>query len=178
MLLESGGANAVRMSDIAKAAKISRQALYLHFPNRADLLFATTRHLDEVYDVQGQLAPIRTMTDGRERLAAWIEFWGNYIPKIYGVAKALIAIEDSDTEARAAWQDRQSAIREGCIGVIETLASGAVLTPSLTQQEAIDVLYSLVSVQSWETLCRDSGWPQERYVTVSKTLAAKALLAP
>ena len=38
-LLESGDKN-VRMSDIAKAVGISRQALYLHYPNRADLLIA------------------------------------------------------------------------------------------------------------------------------------------
>ena len=43
-LLESGD-NAVRMSDIAKAVGISRQALYLHYPNRADLLVATTKHI-------------------------------------------------------------------------------------------------------------------------------------
>ncbi|MBL4878008.1 MAG: helix-turn-helix transcriptional regulator, partial [Hyphomonas sp.] len=37
-LLEESGGSGVRMSDIAKAAGISRQAVYLHFPTRADLL--------------------------------------------------------------------------------------------------------------------------------------------
>ena len=41
----------VRMSDIAKAVGISRQALYLHFPTRAELLISTTRHIDSVKDV-------------------------------------------------------------------------------------------------------------------------------
>ena len=43
-LLEEGGSS-VRMADIAKAAGISRQAVYLHFPTRAELLVAVTRHL-------------------------------------------------------------------------------------------------------------------------------------
>jgi AcrR family transcriptional regulator len=43
-LLEARDKN-TRMSDIAKAVGISRQALYLHFPTRAALLIATTRHL-------------------------------------------------------------------------------------------------------------------------------------
>lgn len=46
-LLESGTGGAVRISDIAKAAGISRQAVYLHFPKRSDLLIAATRFLDE-----------------------------------------------------------------------------------------------------------------------------------
>ena len=93
-LLEDGGASAVRMSDIAKAAKISRQALYLHFPNRAELLVATTRYLDEVYDIEGKLAASRAAPTGRARLHEWVVVWGNYIPKIYGIAKALIFLFD------------------------------------------------------------------------------------
>ena len=69
-LLEAGGASSVRMSDIAKAAKISRQALYLHFPNRAELLVATTRYLDEVYDVDTRLLASRTAKTGTDRLSA------------------------------------------------------------------------------------------------------------
>ncbi|NNF92209.1 MAG: helix-turn-helix transcriptional regulator, partial [Boseongicola sp.] len=80
-LLENGGGNAVRMSDIAKAAKISRQALYLHFPNRADLLIATARHLDEVHEVDRMLAASRAAT-GPDRLDEWIEAWGGYIPRV------------------------------------------------------------------------------------------------
>ena len=46
-LLESGGGSKVRMSDIARQAGVSRQAVYLHYPSRAELLVAATRHLDE-----------------------------------------------------------------------------------------------------------------------------------
>ena len=49
-LLESGN-KAIRMADIAKVAGVSRQALYLHFPGRAELLIATTRHIDTVKNV-------------------------------------------------------------------------------------------------------------------------------
>ena len=85
-LLEAG--DNVRMSDIAKRAGISRQALYLHFPTRADLLIATTRHLDEVKNIDDRLVASRAATSGRERLALFIEAWGNYIPEIHGVARA------------------------------------------------------------------------------------------
>ena len=112
-LLESGD-KAVRMSDIAKAAGISRQALYLHFPSRAELLVATTRHIDAVKNVDRRLALSRSASSGIERLHAFIEAWGGYIPEIHGISVALSAMRDSDTEAAVAWDDRMQAVRQGC----------------------------------------------------------------
>ena len=57
-LLEAGG-RPTRMSDFARAAGISRQALYLHFPSRAELLVAVTRHVDQVKDIDARLAESR-----------------------------------------------------------------------------------------------------------------------
>ena len=58
-LLEKSGGAGVRMSDIAKAAGISRQAVYLHFPTRAELLTSTARYMDDVHNIDGSLAASR-----------------------------------------------------------------------------------------------------------------------
>ena len=176
-LLESGEGSAVRMSDIAKAAKISRQALYLHFPNRAELLIAATRYLDEINDVETKLAESRNAPTGVARLNAWVEMWGNYIPVMYGVGKALWAMMDSDAEARSAWDDRMAAVRDGCAAAIQALANDDHLTDSLTEDEATDILWTLLSVRGWELLCIECGWSQDRYIAVMKDMAAKSLLA-
>ena len=98
-LLVGDGASAVRMGDIAKLTGISRQAVYLHFPSRAELLIATTRYIDEVKEVDQRLAASRSAESGLVRLDAYIEAWGNYIPEIYGLAKALMVAQDSDEAA-------------------------------------------------------------------------------
>ena len=165
----------MRMSDIAKASMISRQALYLHFPNRAELLIATTRHLDHVHDIQGKLSSTRTAATGRGRLSAWINVWGNYIPTIYGVAKALMAMRDSDTEAAAAWDDRMQAVREGCAAAVADLARDGDLTTEMSESEATDLLWTLLSVRNWEHLTRDCGWSQARYLDVMSSTAEAAL---
>ncbi len=175
-LLESGEGSAVRMSDIAKAAQISRQALYLHFPNRAELLIATTKYLDEVYDVQARLAPTRAAKTGQERLAVWIDVWGNYIPKIYGVAKALMAMQDSDEEARGAWADRMAAMREGCAAAVGALAKDGTLNPDIAEKDATDLLWTLLSVRNWELLRQECGWSQDSYITMVTQLAQSALV--
>lgn len=163
-LLETRGAAEVRMSDIAKLAGISRQALYLHFPNRAELLIATTRYLDEVHGI-GAIVDDKVMgVTGIARLERFIEVWGNYIPKIYGVGKALMAIKDTDEEARAAWDDRMLAVRGLCDLTVQSLSENGALAPDLDATKACDILWMLVSVRNWEQLTKECGWTQSDYL--------------
>ncbi|WP_421857714.1 TetR/AcrR family transcriptional regulator [Oricola sp.] len=175
-LLEDGTGSAVRMSDIAKASGISRQAVYLHFPNRAELLTAVTRHIDEVKDVEAMLVESRAAKTGLARLDAFIDAWGNYIPQIYGVANALMSMQDSDAEARQAWGNRMQAVRHGCAAAVAALEHDDALVPTLTPETATDLLWTLLSVRNWEQLTRDCGWSQEAYIDVMKALASKALV--
>jgi AcrR family transcriptional regulator len=131
-LLESGAPERTRMSDIARAAGLSRQAVYLHFPNRAELLIAATKHLDEKVDIDASLAESRAATTGAERLPAFIAAWGGHIPVIYLVGRALMAMMETDTEARAAWEDRMAAVRHGCVAVVAALARDGDLRPDLS----------------------------------------------
>lgn len=174
-LLESGAARGVRMSDIAKAAGISRQALYLHFPSRAELLVATTRHVDEVKDVDARLAESRAAT-GSARLDAFIAAWGGYIPEVQGVLRALAAMMETDAEARAAYDDRMAAVRHGCAAAVAALGSEGGLAPDLSETEATDLLWALLSVETWGRLTRDCGWSQTRYIEVLQQTARAALL--
>jgi len=175
-LLEAGQGSGVRMSDIAKAAGISRQAVYLHFPTRAELLIATTRHLDEVKNVDAKLMASRNAATGLERLEAFIEAWGNHIPEVYGVAKALLAMKDTDDAARLAWNDRMQAVRHGCQAAVKMLKKDGALSPEISVKEATDILWSLLSVQTWEQLTCECGWSQRHYVKTMKEFARKALV--
>lgn len=177
-LLESGDKN-VRMSDIAKAAGISRQALYLHFPTRAELLIATTRHIDSVKDVDARLVESRTATSGRARLMAFVRAWGGYIPEIHGMSVALRAMRDSDEEAAAAWDDRMQAVRHGCAAAVRALHDEGALDPALDPNVATDILWMLLSVENWERLVRDCGWSQSDYEThIFRTASAALIPAP
>ena len=176
-LLESGPAQAVRMSDIAKRSGISRQAVYLHFPTRADLLIAVTLYVDQIKDVPGRLAASRAATTGRARLAAFIEAWGNYIPEIYGVAQALLAMRDTDAAARAAWDNRMDAMRQGCAAAVRALARDGDLSPDLDENTATDLLWTLLSVRNWEHLTQDCGWTQAAYLK-AMTEVTKVVIDP
>lgn len=176
-LLENGGGSSVRMSDIAKAANVSRQAVYLHFANRLELLMATTRYVDAVKDVDRRLIPSRAAQTGVERLDAYVLAWGSYIPEIYGVAHALIALGERDAEARAAWADRLVAIREGFAAAVEALDRDGRLTPEVDAETATDLLCGLVSVPMWEHLVQGQGWTQPAFVREMQRLARAAVVS-
>ena len=171
-LVESGG-HGVRMGDIAKETGISRQAVYLHFASRTDLLVAATRYLDEVLDVDRRLAPSRAAKTGVERLQLYIECWGNYIPEIYGVAKALMMARDTDEAAAAAWKDRMLAMRDGCRAAIDALAADGRLADGWTRPKATDALWTLLLVPTWENLTIECGWSTQKYVRFISDLARR-----
>ena len=176
-LLEAGQGTGVRMMDIAKAAGISRQAVYLHFKTRADLLIATTLYLDRIKGVEQRLQPSRTAGSGIERLDAFIDAWGNYIPEIYGIARALLAMSDTDEAAATAWDQRMRDVREGCEAAIDALRRDETLLPDLSPGQATDILWTLLSVRNWEQLTVDCGWSQEAYIATLKSLARKFLVS-
>ena len=175
-LLEANPAESVLMGDIAKKAGISRQAVYLHFPTRAELLVATARYLDEVKKVDERLAASRSAATGVERLDAFIEAWGNYIPEIAGIAKAFLAMQGTDEAAAIAWNDRMQAVREGCAAAVEALRRDGALAPDHAPKQATDLLWTLLSVHNWQQLTGDCGWPQKRYIETMKRLARQALV--
>lgn len=174
-LLEVPGAKLPTMSDIAKATGVSRQAVYLHYPSRTDLLIAATRYQDQQLNIDAALAPSRAAQTGRERLEAFVTAWADHIPKIYGVARALMAVTDTDAEAAAAWNMRMADLREGCAAAITALAQDSTLPPNMDQDQATDLLWTLLSIRNWENLTQKCGWDQDCYRTTIRALALATL---
>ena len=175
-MLEKHGGKGVRMADIARDTGVSRQAVYLHFATRTELLVAATLYKGELLDVEARLAPSREATSGLERLDLYIDFWGNYIPEFYGVAKALILAQDSDDAAAEAWRDRMRAFKDGCRAAIDALYADGLLAPEWTRPKATDALWALLQVPGWEALTIDCGWSPKEYTRRMKLIARRTFV--
>ena len=136
----------------------------MHFASRAELLIATVRYVDEANGLEERLQRCREASNSIEALDAYVEFWGNYIPEIYGLAKALIAMYDTDEAAAAAWDDRMQALRDGCHGVFDCLERDQALALGWNVAEATDMMWTMLSVSLWENLTRACGWSMDQYV--------------
>jgi AcrR family transcriptional regulator len=175
LMIEKRG-QGVRMSDIAAAAGVSRQALYLHFASRTDLLIATTHYGDKLNRMSERLQPWLAATTGLDALSAVADFWGNYIPDIYGIAKALLINRETDADADAAWNERMEAVRGSCRRTVEMLEADGKLTPELSVEDATNLMWTMLSIQGWEQLTVECGWTTEQYVERMKTSLNKILV--
>lgn len=175
-MLEKQGGRGVRMGDIAKAAGVSRQAVYLHFASRTELLVAAARYLDQKLNIDDRLAPSRAATSGVERLSLYIDCWGNYIPEIYAVAKALMLDQNTDEAAAVAWRDRMEAMRDGCAAAINALYADGMLAAGWSRPKATEALWTMLLVPNWENLTQECGWSTREYVRRTTLLARSAFV--
>ncbi len=169
-LMEKNHGLGIRMSDIAKEVGISRQALYLHFKSRTDLVIATVLFVDDVKGVGERLEKAQTADSGVQLLENIVEFWGNYIPDIYGIARALLMTRETDTASALAWDDRMKAVRGVCERVIRALERDEALSKEWTRKEATDMLSTMLSIQNWEQLTVTCGWSTRLYIRRMKKL--------
>jgi AcrR family transcriptional regulator len=160
----------VSMAEIAKAAGISRQGVYLHFATRTELMIATTLYVDEVKGLNERLKQFQSATTAIELLETCVEVWGNYIPEIYGLAKALMRTRETDEATAAAWNGSMGCLRDVCRETIEALDREGILVPEWPQKEAIEMFCTLISINNWEQLTIEYGWSNDKYISRMKTL--------
>jgi AcrR family transcriptional regulator len=163
-LMEKTRGKGVRLEDIARAADVSRQAIYLHFGSRAGLLIETARYLDETLGLPDRTAAVWNAATAEEALDAMVSFWANYIPDIYGLAKALMTVRESDPDAASAWNDRMAAVYEKCLVVAQRLRDEGTLTGGWSAEEAADYMWSLLAISNWEHFTLERGWSQAQYI--------------
>jgi AcrR family transcriptional regulator len=174
--MEQRRGQGVRLEDVAREAAVSRQAVYLHFRSRTELLIATTHYLDEQLELPKRIQRACEAGNGVLAIEAYVAFWAAYIPEIYGLAKALLAARESDEAAAAAWADRMQALYEGCKSVVQSLASQSALDPAWTIESAADFFWAALSVRTWEDLTIERGWSQDQYRERLQWIVKRALL--
>jgi AcrR family transcriptional regulator len=161
-LMEESHDLKVRIADIAGAAGVSRQAVYLHFGNRANLLLAAVQRRDST-------SPTWAIKRAAEEdpvpaaLANFVEAWFEHIPRIQPVAHLLSAASQIDAEARAAWDDRMALMRRLIVALTRRLAMGGALKPEWTVEQAADWIWHRTHLDGWRHLVRERGWDAAEY---------------
>jgi AcrR family transcriptional regulator len=175
-LLEDGHLDA-GLERVAKAAGVSRQAIYLHFGSRPALLLALVDFVDESEGLSELSAQVRVAPTGAEALDRLVRMNATYEPRIRAVALAHDIARRSDPDLEAAWQDRMERRRSLYAGVVKRLADERELSGDLSQREAVDLIWALLSPRVHEDLVVDRGWSRKRYESRLTMLLHAALLA-
>jgi AcrR family transcriptional regulator len=167
----------LRLTDVAARASVSRQAVYLHFGDRAGLLIALVQHMDRTLDLGTSLAEVHAAPDGASLLAAAMRlntrFWGQVLP----VAQVLEAAQHDDEALRTAWRDRMRFRQATFRVMIEALADRGELAEEWSVQDAAAMLYAIAHFDTWRELVVELGWSDEHYVGSMTHVLCRALLA-
>lgn len=167
------GEMAATMSAVAAKAGISRQALYLHFADRVQLLHALSDHIDRqlgVGDWMIEIENLPSVTDMLRNLA---------LMRCKRSVEFAFLIRSIDTDrfrndsAATAWKKRHYGNIDWMERVVvERLRQEGRLHPSWLSRDAAAFLVALYSMRNWDDLTQTFGWSSEQYI---ETIAASAM---
>src|ERR1700704_3979860 len=129
------------MSEVARAVGISRQALYLHFPERASLLLALVANVDQEEDLEAGVGGIDAAPGAAAQIRAWAQMqsWRN--PRIAPFARALDQARHSDEAVSKAWRNRTDNRMRGAVAIVNRLREEGRLHPNWRTEEAATLLW-------------------------------------
>ena len=151
------------MAEIGRAARVSRQAVYLHFADRADLMLALVQHVDEKRNLEAGLRRVQGAPNALAAIREMVALQARSNPGVWAVARALDAVRRTDAAAERGWQDRLQHRLEGCRHIIARLQQEGKLRRGLEASAAADLLWSITSLRMWEDLVLERGWSARRY---------------
>jgi AcrR family transcriptional regulator len=168
-LVAERGAADLTLADVAAAAGVSRQTVYLHVGSRAGLFVAMARRYDEAHGFPERIDRARALPPV-EALEAHVRTWFAYVEEILPVARALEAATVTGGDGAAAWEDRMRGWW-GCLrAAVERVAGDGRLAEGWTVDTATDWLWAQVHVARWQHLVVERGW--DRSELVERTLAS------
>ena len=158
------------MAEIAVAAGVSRQAVYLHFKSRGGLLMELVKRADERFHIREDLEKALAIPDPRKRLESWLRAWFVFVARIHPVARDLVRLRPTDKDAAAAWDDRMSDLQSWLRVLTASLKKEGALAPGWSVKDAADYLWVSSSVPAWDLFVAECGWGESK---VAKTLVAR-----
>jgi AcrR family transcriptional regulator len=161
-ILEEQGFEALTMTAVAQRAEVTRRAVYMHFPTRAELVGALFDHVADVEGLADSLRGVREAGDAVTALDRWAAHLARYHPRLLAVDRALQRVWRHDPDAAA---HRKRVVAEklaNCRRLARGLDDEGRLARAWTTESASDMLFALISSDMIEALIVDRRWSRQR----------------
>jgi AcrR family transcriptional regulator len=154
LLAESSTYTAFTVDAVAKRADVARATVYYQFNSKAGILEALCDALAEAGDM-GDLANAFTEPDPLRALARFIAVFGRFWASDRLVTRRLRALAALDPDVGAVISARDSRNLTGLEVLVGRIAARPDISMSATPDEAVRVLHTLTSFETFDSLAGD-----------------------
>lgn len=174
------GYHGAGLEAVAKKAGVSRQAIYLHFGSKADLLTALHLHIFET-DVVPALArhPIWTAATALDALDASVSADAEIAAGVWRVHEALVVARRHHPEVEETLRPREAERYADIERLVRWLRKDGYLPAGMRVRAFADIYWGLTSMGTFVNLVIERGWSTERFAgwvqgTLRRQIAAPA----
>jgi len=163
-IFEALGYYGAGLEAVAKKAGVSRQAIYLHFPSKAELLTALHLHIFDT-DVVPALRrhPITDGMSALDVLDATIAADVEVVDKVWRIHESLTVARRQHPEVDQTLVPREEEHYEGLLDVGRRLERDGALPPAMPVGLFTDMLWGLLNLGTFRNLVVERGWSLEQY---------------
>jgi AcrR family transcriptional regulator len=178
-IILSKGEEAASMTAVAEAAGVSRQAVYLHFADRTELLLELADYLDRAAGLGNWVDEVAQESDGRMRLHRMAELRHARSVALKALVRSVEGARHRDEAAAKAWRRRfNRSVKWMSSQIVSKLAQEGRVHPSWDHKDAAALLVVLFSFRAWDDLTHDARWSASRYIETLTSAALGILSSP
>lgn len=158
------GYGATSIEAIAKHAGVSVPTFYATYGSKRALLFAL---LDSA-DAQAEAVALqKSLRDAAATPARQLSLIVSFVRRFYEQSADLIEVARSagstEPDLAALWVEGEQRRLRGVTPVVRSWAAAGALSKSLSEREALDILWSLTGADNYRLFVTERGWPPEKY---------------
>ncbi len=179
-LFEEQGYHGAALEAVAKRAGVSRQAIYLHFASKAELLTALHAYIYET-DVAPTLErhPIWTAPTALDGLDALIAVDAEVASKVWRIHEALVVARRHHAEVDDTLRPREADRYAEIVRLGRWLKKERCLPPRMRVGTFADIMWGLTSLGTFQNLVIERGWSVDHFVAwVRQTMRAQLAANP
>lgn len=174
-LIEERGCG-VGLGEIGRRAGVSRQAVYLHWASKAELLTDLVTWVEEQENLGALLEPVRTAATGEEAMERLVDVGAVFEPRIQALAGAIRRAVDLDPAIDALSRDRMTRRFHAMRDVVARIEAEGRLAPEWDVDTAAAFVWALTTPVAFDLLVDQRGWTAEDWAASTKRLLRGAIL--
>lgn len=163
-MFEEHGYFGTGLAAVAKQAGVSRQAIYLHFQSKAELLTALHLHIFAT-DVAPAIErhPITDTMTAWEVLDATIAVDVDVAATVWRIHEALAMARRQHPEVEETLRPREQERYDELLNLGRLLEREGALPPEIGVATFADMVWGLMNIGTYRSLVIERGWSHDRY---------------